>query len=245
MKETFPTLKPFYFWQHNPYTQWATNSNQFIHTHREAMYGGNKPHIEAEIMFSSTEQWMMWQKALLFSDYATAKEILATTEPRDVKALGRKVKNFREDLWNKKRLDVVYAGNMLKFSQNPEWAEQLKDVVKNGQFFVESSPYDKVWGIGINTADAKAGKAWNGDNLLGIVLTNVAIDLIKAEQFVMYQEDVNYAGVPATDALQAYLKQFIDVDLYPNWDAIENDFTDLVSKFVEERWGIGEFRHHH
>lgn len=241
-------LKPFYFWTKLPFTQWTDTPNQFEYLYRTPTYGGLGGHNhydECIIKFSSAEQWMMWQKARLFSDYRTANEILESVNPEHAKALGRKVKNFDEHVWTKRRLDIVYAGNMLKFTQNPKWAEELKDVVRNGMYFVEASPYDKIWGIGIGPDDARKGCEWKGENLLGIVLTNVAIALIKEEQRVIYQEDVNYAGVPATDALIEYLKQFIDVELYPNMHALENEFCDLVTKFVEDRWAIGEFRHHH
>lgn len=242
MKTKFGELKPFYFWKKLPFTQWTVTDNQFKYKWEPRFYQAADP---IEYTFTSTEQWMMWNKAQTFNDYDMADKILATNDARIVKALGRKIKNFRDEIWDNVKLDIVYRGNMLKFTQNLEWAEKLKQVVRDGYYFVEASPFDKVWGIGLNPEDAKSGMPWKGENLLGIVLTNVAIDLLKADQFVMYQEDVNAAGIEPTEVLQEYLKQFIDIELFPNWDALENDFSDLVSKFVEDRFAIGEFRHHH
>lgn len=66
------------------------------------------------------EQFMMAQKAKLFKDNDTLKKIMQTESPREQKALGRKVKNFNQNLWDKHRYDIVYKGNFAKFSQNKE-----------------------------------------------------------------------------------------------------------------------------
>jgi ribA/ribD-fused uncharacterized protein len=47
--------------------------------------------------FVHCEQWMMYNKAKLFGDQATAKKILDTKEPHKCKALGRQVKNVFQD----------------------------------------------------------------------------------------------------------------------------------------------------
>jgi ribA/ribD-fused uncharacterized protein len=244
MKTSFHHLQPYYFWKKLPFTQWTETENQFTYTEKVMFYG---PGGEQDVVhtFRSTEHWMMWQKAKLFNDHQIANQILDSKTPREVKALGRQVNGFDDEMWNIHKMRIVYEGNMLKFEQNPKWAEKLKEVVRQGCYFVEASPFDEVWGIGLNPEDAKAGKEWRGQNLLGIVLTNVAIDLLAMDQLVIYQEDVNYSSVPVCAALSEYLSSFIDVTLYPNFDAIENDFADVVSKFVENRFGIGEFRHHH
>ena len=72
------------------------------------------------IKFNCTEQYMMYNKAMLFKDSETADEILACKNPRDHKALGRKVKNFNVDVWNKNAKRIVYDGNRAKFTQNPD-----------------------------------------------------------------------------------------------------------------------------
>lgn len=243
MKNPYPGLKPFYFWKKRPFTQWTVTERQFSVTREVPYYGG--PSQKEEVVFTSTEQWMMWKKALIMGDYLTAEKIMRWSDPRTVKNLGREVENFDQKRWDDCKLNVVYEGNWLKFTQNPEWAKQLKQVVLDGYFFVEASPFDKVWGIGLNPEEAKAGKEWQGENLLGIALTDVAIALIKQDQKVVYQEDVNYSTVPVCEALQKHLSQFIDVTIYPNIDTIENDFATLVEKFVDEHFAIGEFRHHH
>ena len=59
------------------------------------------------------------------NDVETANKIMATTDPRTIKALGREVKNFKADFWDKVKFDVVYNGCKEKFTQN----EKLKKVL--------------------------------------------------------------------------------------------------------------------
>jgi len=66
----------------------------------------------------SLSSYMMYQKALLFNDTAIAPRILSARHPRDVKALGRQVKNFNEAIWRRERERIVLKGNILKFT-NP------------------------------------------------------------------------------------------------------------------------------
>ena len=62
--------------------------------------------IEA-IQYRNTEQYMMAQKAKLFADNEIFQKILQATHPKEMKALGRLVKNYREDLWQQHRFEIV------------------------------------------------------------------------------------------------------------------------------------------
>lgn len=73
-----------------------------------------------DIVYSSAEQYMMYMKAMLFNDRKVAKEILKTTNQKEIKALGRKVKNFNQTVWDQYKVDIVTTANYLKFSQNPD-----------------------------------------------------------------------------------------------------------------------------
>lgn len=77
------------------------------------------------IRFSSMEQYMMYQKANCFGDTKIAEKILETTDVAQIKALGRKVSNYNETIWNGKRQILVYNGLCAKF-QNPELKAKLK-----------------------------------------------------------------------------------------------------------------------
>ena len=127
------------------------------------------------------EQYMMYKKAELFNDDRTAAEIMGVSDPKKIKALGRKVRNFREEIWNQYKFEIVVRGNILKFSQNKELKKFLLST--NDAVLVEASPYDKVWGVGLKRDDVKINNPnkWQGENLLGFALMEVREKLQKKE----------------------------------------------------------------
>lgn len=50
-------------------------------------------------------------KARLFSDHETAEQILAATDPKAVKALGRKARGFDADAWDREKFAIVREGS--------------------------------------------------------------------------------------------------------------------------------------
>ena len=73
-----------------------------------------------DVLFSSMEQDMMYQKAKLFQDNVVASKILNTSDAGKIKALGRSVKNYNDIIWNGVRQIIVYEGLLEKFRQNEE-----------------------------------------------------------------------------------------------------------------------------
>lgn len=119
--------------------------------------------------FHNVEQWTMYCKACLFEDHEMAERILATPNPRDVKALGRKVRGFIQSVWEEKREPYVLYGLLEKFRQNPSKKAFLLSTI--GRLLVEASPYDRIWGIGYGENDPRITnqEKW-GANLLGKLL---------------------------------------------------------------------------
>ena len=131
------------------------------------------------VAYNCSEQHMMHQKALLFKDYDIAKKIMEKTFPGDQKALGRKVKGFDKEVWDKHARQIVYEGCYYKFTQNEPAYNYLMET--RGTYLVEGSPTDTVWGVGLGCYDPsiKDPKNWNGTNWLGQVLTSLREDLIE------------------------------------------------------------------
>jgi ribA/ribD-fused uncharacterized protein len=147
-----------------------------------------------QVVFPTSEHWMMVQKALLFgcvhssysahhikfqrgaflSDKEIARKVLSVEETtsdrmRYVKGLGRKVKNFDETKWKTNRVRIVLEGNKLKFGQNEELRQKL--IQTEEKTIVEASPRDKIWGIGMGETKAiSSGESKWGLNLLGKAL---------------------------------------------------------------------------
>lgn len=127
--------------------------------------------------FNCVEQFMMFAKAKMFGDEGAADKIMATTDPRKQKAMGRNVQGYDDALWAAKRLNIVTVACREKFSQNPALLAQL--LATKDTIIVEASPYDKVWGIGVGENDPRAldPSKWLGLNLLGEALMKVRAQL--------------------------------------------------------------------
>jgi ribA/ribD-fused uncharacterized protein len=115
---------------------------------------------------------MMYQKAILFSDPDTGAAILETFSPKEQKALGRRVQNFDNDVWIKKRERIVEEGSYWKFKNCKTEGEDLKALLlgTGDKQLVEASSYDKIWGIGFKKDDAEKNRTRWGLNLLGKAL---------------------------------------------------------------------------
>lgn len=125
------------------------------------------------IQYSSMEQYMMYQKALLFDDTDIAEQILNTFDVGKIKALGRSVKNYEDIIWNGMRQSIVCQGLLEKFQQNDELKKKL--LATQNDILAECAVGDKVWGIGLSMKDERRFdlKEWQGQNLLGFSLMYV------------------------------------------------------------------------
>jgi ribA/ribD-fused uncharacterized protein len=123
------------------------------------------------VQYNCVEQYMMAEKARLFGDEETRDRILMAAEPREQKALGRKVRGFDEAAWEKARYQIVLRGTLEKYRQNPELRSLL--LATGNAVFVECAPDDTVWGIGMRRQDPGSTdpRKWRGLNLLGRAIT--------------------------------------------------------------------------
>ena len=124
---------------------------------------------------------MMHQKAVLFNDHEHGQQIMNETNPKRIKSLGRKVQNFDDEIWTAKARDVIYQGNLAKFSQNESLKEEL---LQTGDAIIaEASPYDRRYGIGLGKSDRRAldPAQWRGKNWLGEAIMKVR-DTINANK---------------------------------------------------------------
>ncbi|MGW0326164.1 MULTISPECIES: NADAR family protein [unclassified Nocardia] len=131
------------------------------------------------VEFASAEHYMMWRKAMLFEDAATAAKILEVGHPSQAKKLGRQIRDFDEDIWERTRFDIVVAGSVAKFGQDDALREYL--VGTGARVLVEASPVDRIWGIGMAADDSGAldPVRWKGLNLLGFALMRARDELVR------------------------------------------------------------------
>ena len=126
-----------------------------------------------DITFSSMEQYMMYEKAVLFHDKETAEKILQTTDVAEIKTLGRNVRHFDDTIWIREREKIVYKGVLEKFCQNDELAKKLEETGEDT--IAECAVKDRIWGIGLSMRDKNrfCMNKWRGQNLLGKILMQV------------------------------------------------------------------------
>lgn len=141
-----------------------------------AFYGKHSPYSNFHYVefdykgyeVTSSEQAFMLEKALMF-DESMVEPILATTNPMEIKKLGRKVKNYDDAKWKQVRYDIMVDILYAKFSVEPLKSELLGT---GNEFIVEASPTDKIWGAGLAIGDPRLNypKYYPGQNLLGKAL---------------------------------------------------------------------------
>lgn len=159
--------KWLFFWGHRPsYDGSITQSCM-------SQWWEGHPFEEDGVVYPTAEHYMMAGKARLFKDLEIWEEIIRSETPKEAKALGRKVRNFDQLVWEAHRCEIVIKGNQLKFSQHAELNAYLVNTGK--RVLVEASPLDQVWGIGLakDHRDATDPSKWKGLNLLGFCLMEV------------------------------------------------------------------------
>lgn len=128
-----------------------------------------------ELEFFNSEQYFMYEKAVVFGDEETAEKILQNGKnPKTAKQLGRQVKNYDDNVWKQVRYQIMVYANIHKYLQNKDLRELLLNPEFDGKKWVEASPLDGIWGIKCDEATAKDDESnWNGLNLLGKALNEV------------------------------------------------------------------------
>lgn len=159
-------VKYVYFWGHTPSRDGEVSASCLSQWSPEGF-------TVDDVRFTSAEHYMMWSKAILFGDTASAERILASGHPRDAKTLGGRVTPFDQRTWDEHRFEIVVAGNLAKFRQHPELGAFLAGTGE--RVLVEASPMDRIWGIGLTREDPRAADParWRGHNLLGFALMEV------------------------------------------------------------------------
>ena len=163
------------FWGHQPAQDGSLTRSCFSQWWMEEFHA-------IDNFYLCMEQYMMAEKAELFGDQEIQEQILKCNDPRQIKALGRKVRGFDQKVWDRFKYPIVLSGNWCKFSQNRLLREFLLST--GDSVLVEASPYDNIWGIRLpaSAPEAQDPHKWRGQNLLGFALMEVRDELRRITQ---------------------------------------------------------------
>ena len=125
------------------------------------------------VKYSSMEQYIMYQKCILFGDKSSAEAVLATDDPKAQQEIGRQASGYVNSVWAGRRQLIAVHGLLAKFSQNEELKKKLLDT--GDAWIVECAHGDTIWACGITLKDDSRFDAskWRGNNILGFALMEV------------------------------------------------------------------------
>lgn len=165
------SLPPLLFWREfDAETGWLSNWS----AHPITEPSGER-HATAEHAYMTT-------KARWVCDETAIAMIAASPSPREAKRIARAVAMTPEDVegWDRIKFGVMVEIVRAKTEQHPTIKDAL--LASSGRTIAEASPYDLVWGIGIDAKRA-AGippSNWPGQNLLGKAWTRVREEMLAA-----------------------------------------------------------------
>jgi len=128
------------------------------------------------------EQAIVACKAAAMGDWTSYDTISrSNTNPKACKALDRKVKPFRQDVWTGVVVEVAIEIATQKFGSDPALWKVLN--ATGDRVLAEMTRYDRHWGTGIDRshADEQSTSAWPGTNILGYALM-IARERLRARQ---------------------------------------------------------------
>ena len=120
--------------------------------------------------YHSAEQWIQFQKVMLFGDSHTANLILQNSMPQVCKWLSHHIHRIDHEKWRNEGFDLCLDGLRAKFIQNRDLITILKTT--EPKLLVEVS-IDRLWGTGIPLKDSNAlnDKRWKSKGWLSNMLT--------------------------------------------------------------------------
>ena len=133
-----------------------------------------------DVEYKTVEHYFQAMKAHEFEDTELYQKILKVKTPKAAKAIGQKIANFKPEVWDKKKNEIMEKGVRTKFVQHPTLRKQLLET--GDKLIGEANPRDTYWGIGtsMNLEKAKIPSKWRGKNMMGKLLMKLRDEFMAA-----------------------------------------------------------------
>jgi ribA/ribD-fused uncharacterized protein len=131
--------------------------------------------------YLSVEQYLSYQKALLFDSPEVAEQIMTMRDPKLMKQKVRRPKHYDDAIWIDKVPGILRTALEAKFIQNEHLKEAL--LATNDTIIGEANPSDLQFGIGMSLTNKHSldNTKWRGVNLHGETLMGVRSAIRKNE----------------------------------------------------------------
>lgn len=129
------------------------------------------------VTYASVEQYIMYQKCMLFGDGDAAKQVMNTNDPAKQQLIARNATGFIPKVWDGIRQTIVEKALYARFTQNENSKKMLLDT--GDAWLIECANTDKNWacGVGLEKDDKSDASKWLGTNILGFALMKVRDDI--------------------------------------------------------------------
>ncbi len=130
--------------------------------------------------YTCNEQYIQAEKAAMFMDFERAEEIMACSNPREMKRLGNKIRNYNDKEWKEAQHDVVITCVREKFKSHAKARQYLLDT---GSKKIGEATKSRVWGIGYHISEPNVlnVESWAGANKMGKILEEVREEIRSEE----------------------------------------------------------------
>ena len=126
--------------------------------------------------YNCNEQYIQSEKAKLFDNAESFKNIMSSTDPREMKRLGRQVKGYIDAKWKEHSHTTIMDCVRRKIYDYGKMQELL--LATGNKTIGEGTP-DMHFGVGLHISDPRVLNAdeWKGKNIMGTALMEVRSEI--------------------------------------------------------------------
>ncbi len=194
----------------------------------------------AGMHYANSEQFMMYQKVMMFRQLDLGREILSTNDPEKCKNLGKThFPEFNAAIWDKTCYRIVKRGVRAKFQQNRDILEILMGT--GNAILAECSQNDTKWGIGISIKDPARYdiSKWTGKNLLGMILMEVREEL-RLELMLSDNNELNYTDAHDSEPIPEWNMRAGALKRIPQYYKAIHAYSDTLNSHEKAAFYNGE-----